>query len=40
MSRFAIVAYTPKPGKEQLVALVAVRRLGKQDAERRWELLD
>ncbi len=29
-----------KPGKAQLAALVAVRRLGKQAAERRWEMLD
>ncbi len=29
-----------KPGKEQLAALVAVRKLGKREAERRWELLD
>ncbi len=29
-----------KPGKEQLAALVAVRRLGKREAERRWEMLD
>ena len=29
-----------KPGKEQLAALVAVRRLGKREAERRWEMID
>ena len=29
-----------KPAKEQLAALVAVRRLGKREAERRWEMLD
>ncbi len=28
-----------KPGKEQLAALVAVRRLGKREAERRWEMI-
>ncbi len=28
-----------KPGKEQLAELVAVRRLGKREAERRWEMI-
>ena len=28
-----------KPGKEQLAALVAVRKLGKREAERRWEMI-
>ncbi len=29
-----------KPGKEQLAALAAVRKLGKREAERRWEMLE
>ena len=28
-----------KPGKEQLAELVAVRKLGKREAERRWEMI-
>ena len=28
-----------KPRKEQLAALAAVRKLGKREAERRWEML-